>query len=136
MPTDAIPSSAARALRLAVPAALDTVEPTRREVVKFVGDLTAERRYRLELILEETLMNRAMHAGSPTPTDLTVAVEDGQIVLTFVDDGVAFDPLAPPAPRGDAPGGRGLMLTRRAATSCAYARTDGRNVFTVRLALT
>jgi anti-sigma regulatory factor (Ser/Thr protein kinase) len=133
LPTDAARPS--RALRLAVPAVLEAVEPVRREVVKFAGDLTDERRYRLELILEETLMNRVMHAGSPTPTDLTIAVEDEAIVLTFVDSGVAFDPLAPPPPRGDAPGGRGLMLTRRAATSCAYAREDGRNVFTVRLAL-
>ena len=82
-------------------------------------------------------MNRAMHAhpvSDPRPTDLTVEVDGDGLTLTFVDDGVPFDPFAPLPHRGDAPGGRGLMLTLRAATLCGYAYRDGRNVFTSRLA--
>jgi anti-sigma regulatory factor (Ser/Thr protein kinase) len=128
--------SGPRVLRLVVPTVLEAVEPARREILAFIADRDppADLRYRLELVLEETLMNRVMHAASPTPTALSVAFDGDVLVLTFVDAGVPFDPLAPPSPRGDAPGGLGLMLTRRAATACSYARKEGRNVFTVRLA--
>jgi anti-sigma regulatory factor (Ser/Thr protein kinase) len=131
-----LPTEDTRVLRLVVPPTLETIEPARLEVLAFIADrnLPADLRYRLELVLEEMLMNRVMHAGSPTPTELSIAFEHDALVLTFVDEGVPFDPLAPLLPRGDAPGGWGLMLTRRAATDSIYVREDGRNVFIVRLA--
>jgi serine/threonine-protein kinase RsbW len=128
-----------RILERSVPAVAQAIEPVRLDVLAFLASepLSDSLRYRLELILEETLMNRAMHAhpaSDPLPTELTVEVDDDGLTLTFVDDGVPFDPLAPrPAPTDDL-GGRGLMLTLRAATLCGYAYRDGRNVFTARLA--
>ena len=96
--------------------------------------------YRLELVLEEALMNRqwhAWHAGGQHDTALKVRVTADAVEMCFEDDGVAFDPLqVAPAPRpaslDDAvPGGLGLMLMRRAATACHYARVDGRNRWTL-----
>ncbi len=143
----------ARALRLAVPNELAAIESTRSQVLAFLGDHALPTRtiYHLELVLEETLMNRLMHAfpeGGRHCTDLSVQFlsdelsreEPGDLVLCFEDDGIPFDPLqASPPPRpastvDAAPGGFGLMLTRKAASACHYERIGGRNRFTVRLA--
>jgi len=143
----------ARMLRLAVPNELAAIETTRTQVLAFLSgySLPARTVYRLELVLEETLMNRLMHAfpeGGHHTTDLSVRLEPpmspgdelGELVLCFEDDGVPFDPLqaAPPRPlesTGDVPvGGFGLMLTRKAASACHYERIGARNRFTVRLA--
>ncbi len=131
--------------RSRVPGTMDALEPARRAMLEFLAPLGLSERllFRLELVLEETLMNRLWHAypdGGMHHTDLQIGLDGDAIELRFEDDGIAFNPLlaadpAVPASLIDAaPGGRGLMLTRRAATQCLYDRVDGRNVFTVRLA--
>jgi len=136
---------AAPLLRLAVPNELAAVESTRLQVHDAIAGLGLSARliYRLELVLEETLMNRLWHAfpdGGRHSTDLSLHLVPEALVLCFDDDGIAFDPLqAPPtaSPRTlseAAPGGLGLMLTRKAASTCTYERVAGRNRFTVHLA--
>ncbi|MDP3819964.1 MAG: ATP-binding protein [Burkholderiales bacterium] len=134
-------------LRLQVandPAAL---EPARLAVLDFLSGRLLSNRviFKLELVLEETLMNRVWHAfadGLLHHTDLTVQLRPDALVLLFEDDGVPFDPLqvtepAVPASLAEAhPGGLGLLLTRRASRGCLYERSGGRNRFTVELALT
>jgi serine/threonine-protein kinase RsbW len=140
------PEASAAALRLAVPAERAAIEATRQRVLAFVDGLGLSARtvFRLELVLEEMLMNRLLHAfpgdGRRHETQLTLAIEPGALALCFEDDGLPFDPLqapprAPPASLAEAvPGGLGLLLTRKAASDCAYERVGGRNRFTVRLA--
>lgn len=153
LPERPSPDGQVRGLTLNVPNELAAIETTRSQVLDFLrGHSLSERTiYRLELVLEETLMNRLMHAfpdGGAHFTRLSVQPapptsteeESGELVLCFEDDGVPFDPLhdAPPAPHAplaDAPpGGFGLMLTRKAARACHYERIGERNRFTVRLA--
>ena len=106
---------------------------------------SARASFGLDLVLEELLMNQAMHAhpgvAEPAPVALQAWVQDGALVLHLADDGVAFDPLARPAPVLPTsldvaqPGGLGLHLVRRYARSLAYERRGGTNHLMVELAL-
>lgn len=136
--------SSRRVLRLSVPNELASVETARLQVLAFVEpyQLDPAALYRVELVLEEALMNRVMHAfpdGTVHETDVTLEVLADTAVLSFDDDGIAFDPTAVDVPTpaltgSDAPiGGRGLRLTRKAASAIEYRRVDGRNHVTVRL---
>ncbi len=96
--------------------------------------------FQLDLVLEEMLMNRIEHAFAPGERGLTrvqVQMQPDAVTLTFADSGVAFDPLQQPPPKPATSlqevrvGGRGLLLTRKAARECHYARRDGRNYFAV-----
>ncbi len=131
--------------RLRVPDTIDALEPARRAMLAFLAPhgLTERLLYKLELVLEETLMNRVWHAhpeGGAHHTELQIGVLAEAIELRFEDDGIAFNPLLagepalPPSLIEATPGGYGLMLTRKAATQCFYQRVDNRNVFTVQLA--
>jgi serine/threonine-protein kinase RsbW len=131
--------------RLRVPGAMDALEPARRAMLAFLAPhgLSTRLLYKLELVLEETLMNRLWHAhpeGGDHHTELQIGVRAEAIELRFEDSGMAFNPLlasdpAVPASLVEAsPGGLGLMLTRKAATRCFYERVGERNVFTVHLA--
>lgn len=101
-------------------------------------------RFRVELVFEEVAANVMRHGvgqGSAVPeVDFTVELAAGAIVLTFLDNGPLFNPVAHPDPArpaslDDAPvGGRGLMLVRKTATDMHYECTaDRRNRLTVRL---
>lgn len=124
---------------------LAALEPARRALLDFLAGRQLSERlvFKLELVLEETLMNRVWHAfadGGRHHTDLTVQLRPDALVLLFEDDGLPFDPLQAPEPTAPAslaearPGGLGLMLARKAASACHYERADGRNRFTVELA--
>lgn len=92
--------------------------------------------YRVETVLEELLMNVALHGhtdGRLHEVDIAMALAPDAVLLALQDDGRAFDPTAvtPPAPAAalaDAPiGGRGLGLVRRAVRDWHYERAGGLN---------
>lgn len=63
---------------------------------------------------------------------------DGEVlVITVIDDGRPFDPLAVPAPDLDLPleergvGGLGLFLLRKMSDAMTYERRDGTNRLTL-----
>ena len=129
-------------LRLTLPPDASAIETARAAVLRHVAAhaLGARTTYALEVVLEEVLMNVAMHAyrdGQPVPTELEVRIEDDDIVLRFSDAGVAFDPLQAPPTRQRTdlahtePGGLGLDMVRRRARRLDYERAAGRNRLTV-----
>lgn len=108
-----------------------------------VQRLDGAARYNTELVFEEIVANIVSHGaadGRRVDVHLTLEPRPDSMILTFEDDGVAFDPRGHPDP---AParsleearvGGFGLMLMRRAASALDYVRTlDGRNRLTVKL---
>jgi serine/threonine-protein kinase RsbW/sigma-B regulation protein RsbU (phosphoserine phosphatase) len=98
-------------------------------------------RLSVELVFEEVVANVVRHGTMPnrrTTLSLEVALEDDAVRLTFLDDGVPFDPRERPDPTPPVDlehaeaGGRGLMLIRSVARAVEYARTpEGRNRLTV-----
>jgi sigma-B regulation protein RsbU (phosphoserine phosphatase) len=96
----------------------------------------------VELVAEELLTN-VVRVAADTADGVRLVVDcaltASEIVLAFRDDGVAFDPTARALPRLDLDvadrdvGGLGILLVRRIADACRYARVDGWNVLEVRL---
>jgi len=88
-------------------------------------------RRRADVVFEELVSNviRHGHVGRAGHIEVTVAHHADALVLTFEDDGQAFDPLRHPTPvqpgsLDEAPdGGLGLVLVRKASTHLQYERT-------------
>ena len=103
--------------------------------------LDARARFSVELIFEEVVANLVRHGARSdgrTLLSLEVVLRDDAVELTFVDDGVPFDPRErpDPTPARDLEhaevGGRGLMLIRSVSKELQYARTpEGQNRLTV-----
>ena len=101
-----------------------------------------EARVDLDVAVDELLGNIIRYAyGSETGT-VTVRVETQlepkALILTFLDQGAPFDPLAEERPdttslpaRERPMGGLGLYLVRSLVDEITYARRDGQNVLTV-----
>jgi serine/threonine-protein kinase RsbW len=98
--------------------------------------------YRVELVLEEVLMNLVWHAVGERPDvvlGLRVEADAGRIVLRFDDPGPAFDPTRPrPAPHPSSlqeaqVGGLGITLVQSFARRLHWERRDGRNHLTVEI---
>ena len=134
-------------LRLTLPGDASAVDTARSAVLAHLAplDLSARTTYAIELVLEEALMNIALHAwqhGDPQPTELALCALEDCVVIRLRDAGAAFDPGAvaaaePPADLAHAtPGGRGLALMRLHAQRIAYARVDDHNEITIEVART
>jgi anti-sigma regulatory factor (Ser/Thr protein kinase) len=133
---------AAPSVHLRVANTVAALEAARATLDRFCKDqqLPERTQFKLELVLEEMLMNRVLHAFAPGTlghTDVALRLDADRVVLQFEDAGIAFDPLqAPPqiaatTLKDAGEGGLGLLLTRKAARDCRYERMDGRNRFTV-----
>lgn len=95
-------------------------------------------RARALLLIEEAIMNVAMHGHDPGtgphPVNLALHLLPQSIELHISDNGRAFDPCHGPLPArptrlADAqPGGLGVHLMRRFARQMHYERRDGINL--------
>jgi anti-sigma regulatory factor (Ser/Thr protein kinase) len=126
--------------RLTLPAQITSVRPfcefARRTAE--AAAFTAEELNRLDLIIEEIMVNIAWYAYDPPKTgnaELACAVEGPRkLRLEISDEGRAFNPLASDPPdfsRGlaDRPvGGLGIFLVKSIAESIVYQRDGNRNL--------
>ena len=125
---------------LRFPATLAGLEETTGTLSKILDDRGVDdgARYHVELVFEEVAANIVRY-GSPTgEIEAAVRFDDDEIVLTFEDDGVPFDPRrrsdpALPSSIDEAPvGGLGLVLLRTVVTRMTYERTQQeRNLLTL-----
>jgi len=99
--------------------------------------------FKVELVFEEAFTNIVRHGyddGREHTVQTSIALAGDDVVLTFDDDGSAFNPLAVEAPAKPASleaarlGGLGVMLMRKYAKRIEYAREAGRNRLTVHVA--
>ncbi len=118
------------------------------EVLAFVDgvleqlDCPLKAQMQLDVAVEELFVNIASYAYAPGtgPAALRVDVEEeGRVVaVTFVDQGVPYDPLAKPDPditlsaEERQPGGLGIFMVKRSMDDMAYRREDDSNVLTIR----
>jgi serine/threonine-protein kinase RsbW len=130
--------------RLTLPARMESL-PALREFALTGADLAGlsnDLRDKLDLVLEELIVNVARYAYEPGTGDveLAYAIEGpGVLVVKISDKGHIFNPLMAPEPvlsdrLEERPiGGLGVLLTKRLAGSLSYRRERGRNTVSFRL---
>jgi anti-sigma regulatory factor (Ser/Thr protein kinase) len=101
--------------------------------------------FKLNLCMDEALTNVVMYAFSSPPDtpliEISAASDAKRVVLSLVDNGVAFDPTrSTPADLAtsldDAGiGGHGLRILRHYLENIEYRHVDGRNRLDLTLAL-
>ena len=96
----------------------------------------------IDLAVEEIFVNVANYAYSPEVGPATVRVEvkpDGSaVIITFIDQGVPYDPLAKRDPDVTLSvdereiGGLGIFLTKKNMDDVTYEYVNGSNVLTLK----
>ena len=116
------------------------------EVLSFVGaELEAagcpmKTQMQIEIAVEELFVNIASYAYAPGVGDaeISVCVADGAADITFVDSGVAYDPVHRADPNLNLTaderevGGLGIFMVKKTMDDMRYAYRDGKNVLTIR----
>lgn len=93
-------------------------------------------RLALQTVLEEVYVNIATYSGA-SEVELTVRREGGDVVLSFADNGAAFNPLLQSEPDVHLPveersiGGLGILMIRRMTDRQSYCYENGRNTLTL-----
>ena len=95
----------------------------------------------ISIAAEEIYVNIAHYAYAPGTGEASVRIEilndPTAARITFIDSGVAFDPLAKEDPdvtlsgMDRAIGGLGIYMTKKSMDDVRYARSDGKNVLTI-----
>ena len=115
-----------------LPLALSAFDEVKKAVFASAGD-TPETRRAL-LACDEVLANIVSYSNA---SNLLFSCDrkDGQLRVTFSDDGISFDPTVYCAEEKEFEfldnGGMGLNLIAQTASSMHYERKNGRNVFTL-----
>ena len=118
------------------------------KVTEFVEEEMEEAGFPMKAIMQvsvaidEILVNIASYAYDGKQGDVTVKLdfEHGgkQLVLTFIDHGIPFDPLKAKDPDVTLPaekrsiGGLGIFLVKKTMDGMEYRRDDGKNILTIR----
>ena len=101
---------------------------------------SAELRYFANLVLEETVTNCIKYGYNDTQEhviEITLRFSDDSMVISILDDGQPFDPLAAPEPDlhikpEERPiGGLGIYLLRQMSDRMEYRRDGDKNRLTI-----
>jgi len=117
------------------------------EVLAFVdgqleaADCSVKIQMQIDLAVEEIFVNIASYAYQPETGPATVRVEvkpDGSaVIITFIDHGVPYDPLAKEDPdvtlstEDRAIGGLGIFLVKENMDDIRYEYKNGSNILTI-----
>ncbi len=124
------------------PASLDSLADIRAFILEEDGveeRLPPKRVAHLDVALEEIVVNICSYAYETPPGELTIRVEESveSFAVEFVDNGVAFDPLAMNEPDVKRPleerdaGGLGILLVRRMMDEVHYSRKGALNTLRI-----
>jgi anti-sigma regulatory factor (Ser/Thr protein kinase) len=99
----------------------------------------------LDIAVEELYVNIAHYAYSPSIGTATIRVDVSKdplrVTITFVDNGVPYDPLAKDDPdiglsAEDRPiGGLGIFMVKKSMDDVRYEYMDGHNILTLKKGL-
>lgn len=99
----------------------------------------------IDIAAEEIFINISSYAYRPGTGDVTLGLElsrdPAQITITFIDEGVPFDPLAKEDPDIDLPakerqvGGLGILVVKDFMDDVTYEYSEGRNILTLKKAI-
>ncbi|MBQ7150743.1 MAG: ATP-binding protein [Synergistaceae bacterium] len=122
--------------------------PNLDTVIEFVNeeleahDCGPKVQMQIEVAVEEIFVNIAHYAYQPQIGTATVRVEvqpePQAAVITFIDSGVPYDPLAKPDPdvtlsaEEREVGGLGIYMVKKSMDDVSYEYKDGKNIFTIK----
>lgn len=96
----------------------------------------------IDIAIDELFGNIAYYAYHPETGPVTVRMEVVQeplaVVITFIDQGVPYDPLAKEDPDVTLPleeresGGLGIYMVKKTMDAISYEYRDGQNILTIR----
>ena len=96
----------------------------------------------IDVAVEEIFVNIAQYAYAPETGTATVRVEVSEepvtVMITFVDNGVPYDPLARTdpditmAPEDRPIGGLGVFMTKKIMDDISYEYRNGQNILRLR----
>ena len=108
-------------------------------------DCPMKAQMQIDIAIDELFGNIAHYAYSPDVGDATVRVEVGEeplaVIITFMDKGVPYDPLAKDDPdvtlsaeeRGI--GGLGIYMVKKSMDDITYEYKDGMNILAIKKSL-
>lgn len=96
----------------------------------------------IDIAIDELFSNIARYAYNPQVGPATVRVEVVEnplsVVITFIDQGVPYDPLAKDDPDITLPaeerevGGLGIYMVKKSMDSVSYEYRDGQNILAIK----
>ena len=119
---------------------IDTVTDFVNEQLEAL-DCPMKAQMQIDIAIDELFGNIAHYAYNPEVGDATVRVEVIEsplaVVITFIDKGVPYDPLAKADPdttlsaEERAIGGLGIFITKKTMDRVTYAYEDEQNILTM-----
>lgn len=120
-----------------VPAVTDFVN---EELEKL--DCPPKAQTQIDIAIDELFGNIAMYAYTPETGPATVCVDVEEdplsVIITFIDNGVPFDPLSTEDPDVSLPieqrkiGGLGVFLVKKIMDDVSYEYREGRNILRIK----
>lgn len=105
-------------------------------------DCPMKAQMQIDIAIDELLSNIAHYAYNPETGAVTVRVEvieePMSVVITFIDKGVPYDPLAKEDPGMETVmdensiGGLGIYMVKKSMDDVSYMYKDGQNILTIR----
>ena len=105
-------------------------------------DCPMKAQMQIDIAIDELFGNIAHYAYNPEVGDATVRVEIVEdplaVVITFIDKGVPYDPLAKTDPDTTLPaeereiGGLGIFMVKKSMDDITYEYKDGQNILTIK----
>lgn len=131
--------------QMTVSAMVNNVKAVTRFVNERLDGLGCSERIRIQVdvAIDEIFSNIVRYAYNPKTGPATVCVEVEEnplsVVITFIDHGAPFDPLAEERPettrlpKNERPiGGLGLFMVKRTMDDVTYEYRDGQNILAIR----
>ncbi len=131
--------------QMTVEATVEQVKPVTRFVNSRLEKLGCSERIKVQVdvAIDEIFSNIAHYAYRPETGPATVKVEVEEdplcVVISFIDQGTPYDPLAEERPdttrlpKAERPiGGLGLFVVKKTMDDVSYVYRDGQNILTIR----
>ena len=100
-------------------------------------DCPIKAQMQIDIAIDELFSNIAHYAYTPKTGKATVRVEVA-VVITFIDNGIPYDPLAKADPDitlsavDRAIGGLGIFMVKKSMDEITYEYKDGQNILTIK----
>ena len=129
---------------LTLEATIENVETVTQFVEEQLEEVecSAKARMQINLAIDELFSNIANYAYNPETGPATVRVEVTkeplEVLITFIDEGVPYDPLAKDDPditlsaEERKIGGLGIFLVKKSMDEVNYEYENGRNILSIR----